>query len=137
MKYEAMRFTMSKMPLAAKRKAYNALTSDYEMIAVEAGRTEDAISLLRSGRGNELMDRIGQTVDTMVAEEERLYQKRDEAQSAATIAFQFAPQAGQPPAPRAASLPAPQAAQARARAARAPLGALPQAAQGRAAQARA
>src|SRR5207253_2837508 len=40
MKYEAMRFTMSKMPLAAKRKMYNSLTSDYEMIAVEAGRTE-------------------------------------------------------------------------------------------------
>ncbi|HEX8354222.1 MAG TPA: lactate racemase domain-containing protein [Pyrinomonadaceae bacterium] len=40
MKYEAMRFTMSKMPLAAKRKMYNSLTADYEMIAVEAGRTE-------------------------------------------------------------------------------------------------
>src|SRR5881227_1239915 len=40
MKYEAMRFSMSKMPLAAKRKMYNSLTSDYEMIAVEAGRTD-------------------------------------------------------------------------------------------------
>ena len=40
MKYEAMRFTMSKMPQAAKRTLYNSLQSDYEMIACEAGRTE-------------------------------------------------------------------------------------------------
>jgi lactate racemase len=40
MKYEAMRFTMSKLPRAAKRKLYNSLTSDYQMIACEAGRTD-------------------------------------------------------------------------------------------------
>ncbi len=40
MKYEAMRFSMSKMPRGAKRALYNSLTSDYEMIACEAGRAE-------------------------------------------------------------------------------------------------
>ena len=40
MKFEAMRFAMSKMPRAARLKLFNSLTSDYEMIACEAGRTE-------------------------------------------------------------------------------------------------
>src|SRR5918998_1257524 len=40
MKYEAVRFTMSKMPRAARLKLFNSLQSDYEMIACEAGRTD-------------------------------------------------------------------------------------------------
>lgn len=40
MKFEAMRFAMSKLPQSAKHLAYNQLTSHYEMIACEAGRTE-------------------------------------------------------------------------------------------------
>ncbi|MBA3439511.1 MAG: DUF2088 domain-containing protein [Pyrinomonadaceae bacterium] len=40
MKFEAMRFGNSRLPRAAKRFAYNQLTSHYELIACHAGRTE-------------------------------------------------------------------------------------------------
>ena len=40
MKYEAMRFSMSKMPRGAKRMMYNSLISRYQMIACHAGRTD-------------------------------------------------------------------------------------------------
>ena len=46
MKYEAMRFGMSKLPRKAKRAAYNSLTSNFEMIACHAGKTEPVHDLI-------------------------------------------------------------------------------------------
>jgi hypothetical protein len=40
MKFEAVRFAMSKMPRVAKRKMLHAIPAQYEMIACYAGRTE-------------------------------------------------------------------------------------------------
>lgn len=40
MKFEAVRFAMSKMPRAAKRKLLHSIPAQYEMIACYAGRTE-------------------------------------------------------------------------------------------------
>jgi hypothetical protein len=40
MKFEAMRWTLSKTPTAAKRKLFHAIPSAYELIAVHAGKTE-------------------------------------------------------------------------------------------------
>jgi hypothetical protein len=40
MKYEAMRYTMSKLPRSARRKLLHSRPAQYEMIACHAGRTE-------------------------------------------------------------------------------------------------
>ena len=40
MKFEAMRWTMWKMPRAAKRKLFHSIPAQYEMVAVYAGKTE-------------------------------------------------------------------------------------------------
>jgi hypothetical protein len=40
MKYEAMRFGLSKLPTAAKRKIFQAIPAEYELIACYAGKTE-------------------------------------------------------------------------------------------------
>jgi hypothetical protein len=40
LKFEAMRWTLSKTPPAAKRKLFHAIPSAYELIAVHAGKTE-------------------------------------------------------------------------------------------------
>jgi hypothetical protein len=40
MKFEAMRWTLSKTPTAAKRKIFQTIPSAYELIAVHAGKTE-------------------------------------------------------------------------------------------------
>ena len=42
MKFEAMRFTMGKMPRAARRKLLHSFPAQYEMIACHAGKTEPA-----------------------------------------------------------------------------------------------
>jgi signal transduction histidine kinase/ActR/RegA family two-component response regulator len=57
---------------------------------VKAGQREDAIALLRSRRGDELTARLGQTVEAMVAEEERLNQGRRETLNTAITVFQLA-----------------------------------------------
>ena len=40
LKFEAMRWSLSKLPAAAKRKMFHAIPSPYEMIAVAAGKTD-------------------------------------------------------------------------------------------------
>jgi hypothetical protein len=40
LKFEAMRWTLSKTPAAAKRKIFHAIPSAYELIAVHAGKTD-------------------------------------------------------------------------------------------------
>lgn len=45
---------------------------------VEEGHGEEAIALLRGGRGNELMERIGAIVGDAMAEEERLLREREQ-----------------------------------------------------------
>jgi hypothetical protein len=40
MKFEAMRWSLSKLPAAAKRKMFHSMPSPYEVIAVAAGKTE-------------------------------------------------------------------------------------------------
>ena len=40
MKFEAMRFTMSKLPRPARRKLLHSRPAQYEMIACHAGKTE-------------------------------------------------------------------------------------------------
>src|SRR3954462_7081739 len=40
LKFEAMRWTLSKMPRAAKRKLFQSIPAQYQMIAVYAGKTE-------------------------------------------------------------------------------------------------
>jgi hypothetical protein len=40
LKFEAMRWTLSKMPAGAKRKLFHAIPAQYQMIGVNAGRTE-------------------------------------------------------------------------------------------------
>jgi hypothetical protein len=40
MKFEAMRWSLSKLPAAAKRKMFHSIPSPYEVIAVAAGKTE-------------------------------------------------------------------------------------------------
>jgi hypothetical protein len=39
-KYEGMRFALSKLPTAAKRKIFSAIPSEYELMACYAGKTE-------------------------------------------------------------------------------------------------
>lgn len=40
MKFEGMRWTLSKLPTAAKRKVFQSIPSPYQMIACQAGKTE-------------------------------------------------------------------------------------------------
>src|SRR6266498_1137385 len=40
LKFEAMRWTLSKMPRAAKRKLFHSIPAQYQMVAVYAGKTE-------------------------------------------------------------------------------------------------
>jgi lactate racemase len=40
MKYEGMRFALSKLPTPAKRKIFSAIPAEYELIACHAGKTE-------------------------------------------------------------------------------------------------
>src|SRR3569833_3720832 len=40
MKFEAMRWTLSKLPPAAKRKVFQGIPAPYQMIACHAGKTE-------------------------------------------------------------------------------------------------
>ncbi len=40
LKFEAMRWTLAKMPAAAKRKLFHAIPAQYQLIAVQAGKTE-------------------------------------------------------------------------------------------------
>jgi lactate racemase len=40
LKFEAMRWSLSKLPAGAKRKVFQAIPSQYQMIAVHAGKTE-------------------------------------------------------------------------------------------------
>lgn len=57
---------------------------------MNAGRFDEAVALLRDGRGKALMDQIDALIAEMISEEEKIYRERDERLTEATESLQAA-----------------------------------------------
>ncbi len=57
---------------------------------VRAGRAQDAVAVLKTGRGKALMERLLSIIDAMEREEQRLYLEREEHRAEATTQMEIA-----------------------------------------------